>query len=313
MNKNDSISSIKVAFMGTPNFSVPILKSLINDNFNISCVFTQPAKPAGRGMKSKNSPIYDVSLENNLTIRTPLRLDKEEVTYLSTLELDVIIVVAYGLILPESILKLPKFGCINIHASLLPQWRGAAPIQRAIMAGNKRTGISYMLMEKELDTGPVLTSYETDIGEKDNFLDLHDALSELSAKSIRDVIVNHLNGDLIAKEQDDSLASYAEKISKNDSRINWKLNAFDIKNLINAMSPLPGAWTKTIEGKRIKITKASVGDSSGEFGVLLDNFIVGCGKKSLIVHEVQPEGKKVMSSKDYLLGKNFLVGERIFE
>ena len=313
MNKNDSVNSIKIAFMGTPDFSVPILKSLINDNFNISCVFTQSGKPAGRGMKRKNSPIYNFSLENNLTIRTPLKLDEEEVKYLSALELDVMIVVAYGLILPESVLELPKFGCINIHASLLPQWRGAAPIQRAIMAGDKRTGVSYMLMEKGLDTGPVLASLETEIGENDSYLDLHNNLSKIAAKSIKDIILNHVNGELIAQKQDNSLASYAEKITKNDSRINWELNAFDIKNLVNAMRPSPGAWTKTIEGKRLKIISASVENLNGEAGVLLDNLIVGCGEKSLKVNEVQPEGKKVMSSKDYLLGKNFLIGERIFE
>ena len=221
MNKNDSVNSIKIAFMGTPDFSVPILKSLINDNFNISCVFTQSGKPAGRGMKRKNSPIYNFSLENNLTIRTPLKLDEEEVKYLSALELDVMIVVAYGLILPESVLELPKFGCINIHASLLPQWRGAAPIQRAIMAGDKRTGVSYMLMEKGLDTGPVLASLERDIGENDSYLDLHNNLSKIAAKSIKDIILNHVNGGLIAQKQDNSLASYAEKITKNDSIINW--------------------------------------------------------------------------------------------
>ena len=313
MNKNDSVNSIKIAFMGTPDFSVPILKSLINDNFNISCVFTQSGKLAGRGMKRKNSPIYNFSLENNLTIRTPLKLDEEEVKYLSALELDVMIVVAYGLILPESVLELPKFGCINIHASLLPQWRGAAPIQRAIMAGDKRTGVSYMLMEKGLDTGPVLASLETDIGENDSYLDLHNNLSKIAAKSIKDIILNHVNGGLIAQKQDNSLASYAEKITKNDSRINWELNAFDIKNLVNAMRPSPGAWTKTIEGKRLKIISASVENLNGEAGVLLDNLIIGCGEKSLKVNEVQPEGKKVMSSKDYLLGKNFLIGERIFE
>ena len=313
MNKNDSVNSIKIAFMGTPDFSVPILKSLINDNFNISCVFTQSGKPAGRGMKRKNSPFYNFSLENNLTIRTPLKLDEEEVKYLSALELDVMIVVAYGLILPESVLELPKFGCINIHASLLPQWRGAAPIQRAIMAGDKRTGVSYMLMEKGLDTGPVLASLETDIGENDSYLDLHNNLSKIAAKSIKDIILNHVNGGLIAQKQDNSLASYAEKITKNDSRINWELNAFDIKNLVNAMRPLPGAWTKTIEGKRLKIISASVENLNGEAGVLLDNLIIGCGEKSIKVNEVQPEGKKVKSSKDYLLGKNFLIGERIFE
>ena len=263
MNKNDSVNSIKIAFMGTPDFSVPILKSLINDNFNISCVFTQSGKPAGRGMKRKNSPIYNFSLENNLTIRTPLKLDEEEVKYLSALELDVMIVVAYGLILPESVLELPKFGCINIHASLLPQWRGAAPIQRAIMAGDKRTGVSYMLMEKGLDTGPVLASLETEIGENDSYLDLHNNLSKIAAKSIKDIILNHVNGGLIAQKQDNSLASYAEKITKNDSRINWELNAFDIKNLVNAMRPSPGAWTKTIEGKRLKIISASVENLNG--------------------------------------------------
>ena len=319
MNKSDKISTIKIGFMGTPDFSVPVLESLTKGNFDISCVFTQKGKPAGRGMKNSDSAIFNYASENNLYIRTPEKFNKEEIDFISAQKLDVILVVAYGMILPEEILKLPKYGCINIHASLLPFWRGAAPIQRSIIAGDNVTGLSYMVMEKGLDVGPVIKRQKIKINSEDNFLMLHNALSNLAADSVNNVINDYLNGRLKKEDQDNSKASYANKIKKEEARINWNNSAQFIKNLINGLSPNPCAWTMTHEGKRLKILKAKVEEISEKAGFIInddsikDGFIVGCGNHSVRVLRVQPEGKKEMNAKDYLRGNKLIFSERAFE
>jgi len=319
MNKSDKISTIKIGFMGTPDFSVPVLKSLTKGNFDISCVFTQKGKPAGRGMRNSDSAVFNYASENNLYIRTPKKFNKEEIDFISAQKLDVILVVAYGMILPEEILKLPKYGCINIHASLLPFWRGAAPIQRSIIAGDNVTGLSYMVMEKGLDVGPVIKRQEIKINSEDNFLILHNALSNLAADSVNNVINDYLNGRLKKEDQDNSKASYANKIKKEEARINWDNSAQFIKNLINGLSPKPCAWTMTYEGKRLKILKAKVEEISEKAGFIInddsirDGFIVGCGTDSVRVLRVQPEGKKEMNAKDYLRGNKIIFSERAFE
>ncbi len=311
-NNNDLIKKLKIGFMGTPSFAVPILNSLIKDNYHIEFVYTQSGRPAGRGLRKKNSEIYDVAKTNNINIRVPEKLDHEEINFISNKEIDIIIVAAYGLILPERILKIPKYGCLNVHASLLPKWRGAAPIQRSIMAGDKKTGISYMLMDKGLDTGPVILQKETDIGENDNFLKVHDSLSLIASQTISETILQFIEGKLATKEQNDDIASYADKIEKHETKIDWNLTAKEIRNLIYSLSPLPGAWTITKEGKRLKILSASIEEAKGEIAVLGENQILGCGQSSLKIKEVKPEGKKIMLFDDYLRGKNFSLGEKIF-
>ena len=311
-NNNDLIKKLKIGFMGTPSFAVPILNSLIKDNYHIEFVYTQSGRPAGRGLRKKNSEIYDVAKTNNINIRVPEKLDHEEINFISDKEIDIIIVAAYGLILPERILKIPKYGCLNVHASLLPKWRGAAPIQRSIMAGDKKTGISYMLMDKGLDTGPVILQKETEIGENDNFLKVHDSLSLIASQTISETILKFIEGKLAAKEQNDDIASYADKIEKHETKIDWNLTAKEIRNLIYSLSPLPGAWTITKEGKRLKILSASIEEAKGEIAVLGENQILGCGQSSLKIKEVKPEGKKIMLFDDYLRGKNFSLGEKIF-
>ena len=313
MNNNDLIKNLKLGFMGTPSFAVPILESLIEDNYYIDYVYTQPGRPAGRGMKSKNSIIYDVAKKNNIEVRVPKKLDDEEFNFLTERVVDIIIVAAYGLILPEKILTIPKFGCLNVHGSLLPKWRGAAPIQRSIMAGDEKTGISFMVMEKGLDTGPVILQKEIKIGKKDNFLKIHDSLSSLAAETISKTVKEYIEGKLPIQKQNNAEATYANKIEKYETKINWSLTASEIRNLIYSISPKPGAWTITKEGKRLKILSASIQEIDGEEGVLLDNQFVGCGSKSLKIIEVQPEGKKIMPFDDYLRGKNFLTSERIFD
>ena len=311
-NNNDLIKKLKIGFMGTPSFAVPILNSLIKDNYRIVFVYTQSGRPAGRGLRKKNSKIYEVAKTNNINIRVPEKLDDEEINFISNKEIDIIIVAAYGLILPERILKIPKYGCLNVHASLLPKWRGAAPIQRSIMAGDKKTGISYMLMDKGLDTGPVILQKETKIGEDDNFLKVHDSLSFMASQTISDTILQFIEGKLATKEQNDDIASYADKIEKHETKIDWNLTAKEIRNLIYSLSPLPGAWTITKEGKRLKILSAQIEETKGEIAVLGKNQILGCGQSSLKIKEVKPEGKKVMLFDDYLRGKNFSLGEKIF-
>ena len=313
MNNNDLIKNLKLGFMGTPSFAVPILESLIEDNYYIDYVYTQSGRPAGRGMKSKNSIIYDVAKKNNIEVRVPKKLDDEEFNFLTERVVDIIIVAAYGLILPEKILTIPKFGCLNVHGSLLPKWRGAAPIQRSIMAGDEKTGISFMVMEKGLDTGPVILQKEIKIGKKDNFLKIHDSLSSLAAETISKTVKEYIEGKLPIEKQNNAEATYADKIEKYETKINWNLTASEIRNLIYSISPKPGAWTITKEGKRLKILSASIQEIEGEEGVLLNNQFVGCGLKSLKIVEVQPEGKKIMLFDDYLRGKNFLTSERIFD
>ena len=311
-NNNDLIKKLKIGFMGTPSFAVPILNSLIKDNYHIEFVYTQSGRPAGRGLRKKNSEIYEVAKTKNINIRVPEKLDHEEINFISNKEIDIIIVAAYGLILPERILKIPKYGCLNVHASLLPKWRGAAPIQRSIMAGDKKTGISYMLMDKGLDTGPVILQKETEIGENDNFLKVHDSLSLIASQTISETILQFIEGKLATKEQNDDIASYADKIEKHETKIDWNLTAKEIRNLIYSLSPLPGAWTITKEGKRLKILSASIEEAKGEIAVLGENQILGCGQSSLKIKEVKPEGKKIMLFDDYLRGKNFSLGEKIF-
>ena len=311
-NNNDLIKKLKIGFMGTPSFAVPILNSLIKDNYHIEFVYTQSGRPAGRGLRKKNSEIYEVAKTKNINIRVPEKLDHEEINFISNKEIDIIIVAAYGLILPERILKIPKYGCLNVHASLLPKWRGAAPIQRSIMAGDKKTGISYMLMDKGLDTGPVILQKEIQIGENDNFLKVHDSLSLIASQTISETILKFIEGKLATKEQNDDIASYADKIEKHETKIDWNLTAKEIRNLIYSLSPLPGAWTITKEGKRLKILSASIEEAKGEIAVLGENQILGCGQSSLKIKEVKPEGKKIMLFDDYLRGKNFSLGEKIF-
>ena len=311
-NNNDLIKKLKIGFMGTPSFAVPILNSLIKDNYHIEFVYTQSGRPAGRGLRKKNSEIYDVAKTNNINIRVPEKLDHEEINFILNKEIDIIIVAAYGLILPERILTIPKYGCLNVHASLLPKWRGAAPIQRSIMAGDKKTGISYMLMDKGLDTGPVILQKETEIGENDNFLKVHDSLSLIASQTISETILKFIEGKLATKEQNNDIASYADKIEKHETKIDWNLTAKEIRNLIYSLSPLPGAWTLTKEGKRLKILSASIEESKGEIAVLGENQVLGCGQSSLKIKEVKPEGKQVMLFDDYLRGKNFSLGEKIF-
>ena len=305
--------SRKIVFMGTPLFAVPILKSLYQNGYPISVVFTQPEKKSKRGMSVNRTPIQSLSETLNLEFRTPLSLknNKEEYDYFKNLNADLAIVVAYGNLIPKEILGLTKKGFINIHASLLPQLRGAAPISRSIMNLDEQTGISIMKITEKLDTGPVCNSYKLDILENENKESLIERLSLLAAEKILENIDNIFEGKAIFKEQDHNKATYAKKIEKSEGEISWNDSAKKIIGKINGLYPFPGAFF-LYKGERYKILKAETSNTTGDPGVILnDNFEIGCAKDSIKVLEIQREGKKVQKIKEFLLGTQIKKGTNL--
>ena len=303
----------KIVFMGTPIFSVPILKSLYQNGFSISVVYTQPPQKSHRGQKINKSPIQKMSETLNIECRTPLNLknNKEEFDYLKKLNADISIVVAYGNIIPEEMLNLTKKGFINIHASLLPKWRGAAPIQRSIMNLDKETGISIMKIKKKLDTGPVCNSYKIDITENDNFETLSNKLSILAAEKISDIVQEILDDKLKFEDQNHKQASYAEKIEKSEGKIDWNTPAESIIGKINGLYPDPGAWF-IYNGERYKILKAKVGDRTEIPGIVLDNYLeISCSDKSVKILEIQRQGRKSQNINEFVLGSQIKKGSNL--
>ena len=299
--------------MGTPIFSVPILKSLYQNGFSISVVYTQPPQKSHRGQKINKSPIQKMSETLNIECRTPLNLknNKEEFDYLKKLNADISIVVAYGNIIPEEMLNLTKKGFINIHASLLPKWRGAAPIQRSIMNLDKETGISIMKIKKKLDTGPVCNSYKIDITENDNFETLSNKLSILAAEKISDIVQEILDDKLKFEDQNHKQASYAEKIEKSEGKIDWNKPAESIIGKINGLYPDPGAWF-IYNGERYKILKAKVGDRTEIPGIVLDNYLeISCSDKSIKILEIQRQGRKSQNINEFVLGSQIKKGSNL--
>ncbi len=292
---------MRIVFMGTPDFSVAALRALLAAGHDIAAVYTQPPRPAGRGKKDRPSPVHTFADENALSVRHPLNFkDQQDVDEFVALDADVAVVVAYGLILPQVILDAPRQGCLNIHASLLPRWRGAAPIHRAIMAGDKETGIGIMQMEAGLDTGPVLLEKRLPIEEGDTTGSLHDKLSILGAKAIVETLENLEN--LKPTPQSEESVTYATKIDKAEAHINWKQPAQTVKNHIHGLSPFPGGWTE-VNGERLKILSASMNDQSGEAGTkIADPLVIACEDKSLTVTKAQRAGKGPMDIEDLMRG-----------
>ncbi len=297
--------------MGTPMFAVPILKSLYQNGYPISCVYTQPPQKSKRGQKINKSPIQLISETLNIEFRTPnsLKENLEEFEYFKSLEADLAIVVAYGQIIPKSYLNLTKKGFINIHASILPKWRGAAPIQRSIMNLDKETGISIMKIVEELDTGPVCNVYKINIENNLNAEDINEKLSSLAAEKILDNIDDIYEDKANFIEQDHSSATYASKIQKLEGQINWKENAKIIIGKINGLYPVPGAYF-IFNGERYKILKAEIGQAQGKPGeVLSDHLEISCGdKKSIKIKEIQRQGKKPQSIGEFVLGTQIKKG-----
>ena len=299
--------------MGTPMFAVPILKSLYQNGYNISCVYTQPPQKSKRGQKINKSPIQGISETLNLEYRTPPVINnEEEYNFLNSLDADLAIVVAYGQIIPKKFLNLTKKGFINIHASLLPKWRGAAPIQRSIMNLDQETGISIMRITEKLDTGPVCNNYKIQLNENLNALEISEKLSSLAAEKILDNVDDILDGKANFIEQDHSNATYASKIQKTEGQINWDENAEKIIGKINGLYPSPGAFFM-FNGERYKILKAQVGRAQGNPGsVLSDNLEIACGNnQSIIVKEIQRQGKRPQNIGEFIQGSQIKKGSKI--
>ena len=303
----------KIVFMGTPIFAVPILKSLYQNGYQISVVYTQPAQKSKRGQRVNKSPIQGISETLNIEFRTPtsLKNNKEEYEYLKKLDADIAIVVAYGQIIPKEILSLTKKGFINIHASLLPKWRGAAPIQRSIMNLDKQTGISIMKIDEKLDTGPVCNFYQLNIMNNDNAEIISDKLSALAAEKILDNIDEILEDKLEFKEQAHEEATYAHKIEKSEGKIDWNNSAESIIGKINGLYSSPGAWF-IYNGERYKVLKAEISNGVGKTGAVLNDYLeVSCYDKSVKILEIQREGKRPQNINEFMLGSQIKKGSNL--
>ncbi|MDA9615748.1 methionyl-tRNA formyltransferase [Candidatus Pelagibacter sp.] len=304
----------KIVFMGTPLFAVPILKSLYQNGYQVTVVYTQPPQKSLRGQKINKSPIQGISETLKIEYRTPgsLKNNKKEYNYLKELNADIAIVVAYGKIIPKEYLGLVKKGFINIHASLLPKWRGAAPIQRSIMNLEKETGVSIMRIEEKLDTGPICNSYKINIEIDDNSEIVSEKLSALAAEKILDNIDEILEDKIQFKEQNHNKATYAVKIEKTEGQIKWSESAENIIGKINGLYPSPGAFF-IYNGERYKILKACLANGNGEIGEVLDNYLeVSCGnKKSIKILDIQRQGKRPQNINEFMLGSQIKKGSNL--
>ncbi len=304
--------ALKIIFMGTPSFAVPTLKAINESEHKILEVYTQPATKSGRGQKLNHSDIFRCAEQLNLNVRSPETLEtSEEINHFKNLKPDLVVVVAYGKILPPKLLNIDKLLFINAHASLLPKWRGAAPIQRAIMNMDLETGISIMKIIPKLDAGPVMLQERIKISQEMSYEDLSKKMSEISAKLILESIKLIENNKVNFIEQKDSEASYAKKIQKNESRIDWNQSAKKIIAKINALHPNPGCWFKLFDS-RIKIIKAIEIDKTGDAGTILDDkMTIACAKNAVQILELKKEGKKQMLINEYLKGNEIKIGQKI--
>jgi methionyl-tRNA formyltransferase len=295
--------TLRLAFMGSPDFALPALAALIEAGHIVTCVYSQPPRPAGRGRQERPTAVAAFAAARGLEVRTPKSLrSAEEQQAFAALKLDAAIVVAYGLILPRPILDAPRFGCFNLHASLLPRWRGAAPIQRAIMAGDSKTGVQVMRMEEGLDTGPVLAAYETPIAPDDTTGSLHDRLAQNGAKLLVDTLAKLERGEARETPQPEDGVTYAHKITAAERRIDWERSAHMIDCKIRGLSPHPGAWFE-LNGARIKALDSRLADGRGAPGEVLDNQLtVACGDGAVRLVKLQREGRAPMATAEFLRG-----------
>jgi len=301
----------KIVFMGTPEFSVPILKSIYENNFSIEAVYTQPPQKSQRGQKLNKSPINQLADSLGINCRTPssLKNNNEELEFIKKINPDIVIVVAYGQMIPKEFLEICKLGFINIHGSILPKWRGAAPIQRAIMNLDKETGISIMKIKEKLDSGPVCAVYKIELNPCDNAFEVSNKLSLLAAEKIIIEINNILNGKAKFVEQNHELVTYAAKIDKSEGLINWKEDAKKIFGKVNGLFPIPGAFF-IYKNERYKILKAKIDKNQGNAGEVLTNDLeVACGDDhSLKILEIQRQGKKPQKIEEFILGSQIKKG-----
>ena len=305
---------MRLAFMGTPEFSVPILSELLAAGHDIAAVYTRAPKPSGRGKKLTLSPVHQFAEASGLEVRTPKNFKAaEERAAFAALGLDVAIVVAYGLILPQEVLDAPAHGCLNLHASLLPRWRGAAPIQRAIMAGDSLTGVQVMQMEAGLDTGPILLSETVEISSNDTAASLHDRLSQVAAGLAPRALAALDRGALVGTPQSEEGVTYAHKISADEARIDWSNSAKQVDRHIRGLSPFPGAWFEA-EGARVKALFSKLGDGAGAPGVVLqadEKLVIACGEGAVELTTLQRAGKRAGPAEEFLRGFSISVGEKL--
>ncbi|MEP3050560.1 MAG: methionyl-tRNA formyltransferase [Erythrobacter sp.] len=301
---------MKIIFMGTPEFAVPALVALHEAGHaaghEVVCVYTQPPRPAGRGKKLRPSPVQAQAEALGIEVRSPTSLrDVAAQSEFAALEADVAVVAAYGLILPQEVLDAPAQGCLNIHASLLPRWRGAAPIHRAIMAGDEASGVTIMQMEAGLDTGPMLAKVSTPVRDKTTG-ELTDELAELGAHAMIEVLADLQN--ISAVPQDNAAAIYAPKIDKAEARIDWSRPAIELVRHVHGLAPFPGAWFE-LEGDRVKVLRAEISDASGHSGEVLDDTLtIACGDRALRPLRLQRAGKPAMELAEFVRGRNVAVG-----
>jgi methionyl-tRNA formyltransferase len=311
--------ALRLAFMGSPDFAVPALAALLDSGHEVVCVYSQPPRPAGRGRQDRHTPVDAYAATRGLTVRTPksLKGPKAQAAF-AALNLDLAVVVAYGLILPKRILEAPRLGCINLHGSLLPRWRGAAPIQRALMAGDRETGVQVMRMEEGLDTGPVILSQHIPIHGDDTAQTLHDRMAEAGAPLLVQAVAQIALGKAVEVAQHEEGVTYAEKITPAETKIDWTRPAREIDFKIRGLSPFPGAWFHLPTDKgpdakmvRVKALNSIVGLGSGHPGEALDDrLLIACGEGAIRLLEVQREGKGAMAADDFLRGQKVEAGTR---
>lgn len=301
---------MRIIFMGTPEFSAPVLEALVAAGHEVVATYCQPPRPAGRGKKERPSAVQLLAQRLELPVRYPVNFqDPADIKSFADLNADIAVVVAYGLILPQAVLDAPKLGCLNIHASLLPRWRGAAPIHRAIMAGDAKTGVCIMQMEKGLDTGPVLLRDQTDILATDTTAILHDRLSDMGANLIVRALAEL--PDLTPEVQSADGVTYASKIDKAEAKIDWSKPARELDRLIRGLSPFPGAWFET-DGQRVKVLDSTVVDAQGQAGnVLDDKLTIACGEGAVQLLRLQRAGKGAMEAQDFLRGMPLFKGKQL--
>ena len=293
----------RITFMGTPDFAVPSLAALMEAGYEIACVYSQPPRPAGRGQREQISPVHAFAVQHGLPVRTPKSLkSSEEHEAFRALNLDAAVVAAYGLILPPAILDAPRLGCLNVHASLLPRWRGAAPIHRALLAGDSQTGITIMQMDVGLDTGAMLLTETLPITSTSTTPVLHDALAAMGARMVVQALAGLEAGTLTARPQPDEGVTYARKLEKEEGRLNWTLPASELERQVRALHPWPGMWCQIGED-RLKILAAELATGSGAPGtVIAPPLVIACGEKALRLTRVQRPGKGPMSAEELLRG-----------
>jgi len=304
--------SKKIVFMGTPKFSVQTLKELANSNYEIECVYSQPPSKSARGQKIKTSPVQEVAKKLKLDFRSPINLeDEDEFNFFKSLESRIIIVIAYGKIIPKKYLDLTEKFFLNIHASLLPKWRGAAPIQRSIMNQDKETGISFMKIVEKLDAGPYMKQLKVQLNKQTTSKILNEKMSELGAKNILECINLIANDKAEFINQEEAKATYAKKITKEEAKINWEETAENVLAKVNSFNPSPGAWFE-FENKRYKIWKAELSELTDVPGKIInEKLVIACKSKSIKILEIQKEGKNKLSIDDFIVGAKIFKGSRI--